>query len=507
MIVKKLFIILFLLLEIFYSSCKHKSEICKDIPNKVVLIFQNIPKDINIKKSPDRKGGVANKYDISYMDSTETKTRIALQKTPHLDTIIIYTNNEVLELTHNFNAIESSTYLFNKGDSVLFTYKDNIPYANVLNRKITFPESNYDIYMREKVRNNKLPAIEYYNNSNAAIFMTKFNTEKSIEKKRNVDDVIEEWIREYKIMDSLYNLNLLSTQVLNYRRNILIEKINSTCEQDSIFLQNPETKKVLANTVAFAVNNDSLLQFNYYQNYIRRKINQFTETIKPIMIGNGGSGGRYPNYFARFDTINKLNFLSVKSKQYLLKNELESIFENGDRTKIEKYCDKYISITGDSLYVSRLLAENKMNLSMNNDLLLMDRNNNQTNLYEVLEKNKGKVIYLDFWASWCAPCKQSMPDAKKLREEYKNKDVVFIYLAYKDEQEAWNVDEQKLEVNYLSKSYFITNSKTAKIIEDLDVRFIPRYLLINKKGVLTFRNAPGPHGKEIRDYLNKLLKE
>ena len=44
------------------------------------------------------------------------------------------------------------------------------------------------------------------------------------------------------------------------------------------------------------------------------------------------------------------------------------------------------------------------------------------------------------------------------------------------------------------------------MIIDLKVGTIPRYLLFNKKGELVHYNAPGPHGKEIREQLSKLLK-
>ena len=113
---------------------------------------------------------------------------------------------------------------------------------------------------------------------------------------------------------------------------------------------------------------------------------------------------------------------------------------------------------------------------------------------ELIKPYEGKVIYIDFWASWCAPCLRSMPEAKQLREEYKDKEIIFIYLAFNDEKPRWKVPESKHEISYLSESYFITNSKTAQTIIDLKVGTIPRYLLFNKKGELLHQNAPEPIG-------------
>ena len=77
--------------------------------------------------------------DIVYMDNTMTRSKIVLQKTPYTDTIKIHTDNEVLEVTHHFNAFESATYLFHEGDTVLFDYKENIPSVTILNRETAVP--------------------------------------------------------------------------------------------------------------------------------------------------------------------------------------------------------------------------------------------------------------------------------------------------------------------------------------------------------------------------------
>jgi len=380
----------------------------------------------------------------------------------------------------------------------LFTYEENTPFITIQNRETTYYDSNYPFFIKQEIWKNKLPAIIYYEWA----FVFRLVAPDEIDESKLMDNVVEEWICEYKIIDSLRNQNLLSDYISDYNRSILISQISSTCAKDSAFLQYPEIKKILSDTVLFAGNNDSLLPFSFYREYLQTKINNYTKDIKRIITNNGNN----PDYFAQFDTISNLGFLSANAKRYFLASELKSIFFFGNRDKIKKYCEKYISITGDSLAVNKLLADNKMDFSSTDQLLLIDNDNRQTNLQNVLEKNKGKVIYLDLWASWCEPCKRSMPDAKRLREEYRDKEVAFVYVAFKDEEERWKKDEQKLEVNYLSESYFITNSKTAQMIIDLKVSTIPRYLLFDKKGELVHHNAPGPHGKEIREQLDKLLK-
>jgi len=530
---------LFISFCIVCSSCHSSAEkIEEPESNKVVLIFQDCPPDVNTFRWGSRSeggpyGSIRSSYDILYADSalSYASTRFLLKKAPYSDTITITddTHNKFIGLTHSFNFNERAYYLFHKGDTVLFTYKENIPYTTIVNRKTTFHNSNYDIFMRENVTNNRISAMSFYTfylsiekAKNEGISESRIyfqhrqminlsEKEQILTKKQAFDIAINEIIREHKLQDSLHNAGLLSDYEYDYRRFNLVSIVKNNFSQDSAFIQHSDIEKILVGTDLSAkkfAEYISLQQLQNHQRELNAKVNSFIADIKPIALGDGvGSGGSRMNYTARFDTISNLDFLSPKSKRSFLSDELKGIIADENINNIEKYCEKYIFITGDTLYVNKLLAENKIDLSKKDGLLLIDRNNNHTNFQEVLAKRKGKIIYLDFWASWCAPCLRSMPEAKKLREEYKDKDVVFIYLAFNDQEESWKEAEQKHEVNYLSESYFITNSKTSQIITELNVGTIPRYLLFDKNGNLTHLNAPGPHGREIRKQLDNLLKQ
>lgn len=127
----------------------------------------------------------------------------------------------------------------------------------------------------------------------------------------------------------------------------------------------------------------------------------------------------------------------------------------------------------------------------------------ETSFQDILDLYEGKVIYLDFWASWCRPCKNEMPHSAKLKDNFKNKDVVFVYISSDRNEAAWRNGVSQLSIkgeNYLT---------SAKVWQDynalFDVKYIPRYILIGKDGKVVDTNAKRPSNAEVITDINNLL--
>ncbi len=134
---------------------------------------------------------------------------------------------------------------------------------------------------------------------------------------------------------------------------------------------------------------------------------------------------------------------------------------------------------------------------------LQDPEYAETSFQDILDLYKGKVVYLDFWASWCRPCKNQMPYSKKIKEQFKDKDVVFVYISSDRDPKAWRNGVSQLNIegeNYLTngKVYNGYNSR-------FNVRTIPRYILIDKEGNVVSDNAKRPSNPGIVEDINKLL--
>ncbi|EDP72800.1 thioredoxin family protein [Flavobacteriales bacterium ALC-1] len=64
-----------------------------------------------------------------------------------------------------------------------------------------------------------------------------------------------------------------------------------------------------------------------------------------------------------------------------------------------------------------------------------------------LEKFKGKYIFINFWATWCKPCIEDMPNFEKLIKKHKTDNIEFVYLSVDKSKENWKKFVQKKQLN------------------------------------------------------------
>lgn len=120
---------------------------------------------------------------------------------------------------------------------------------------------------------------------------------------------------------------------------------------------------------------------------------------------------------------------------------------------------------------------------------------------------KGKVVYVDVWATWCAPCKKELPELKKLEEEYKdNKNIVFIGVSVDKAGDMQKWKDFVAQENLPGVQLFAGAEANDKLMGPYKIKGIPRFILVGKDGNLIFADAPRPSSAEIRTVLNDALK-
>lgn len=139
---------------------------------------------------------------------------------------------------------------------------------------------------------------------------------------------------------------------------------------------------------------------------------------------------------------------------------------------------------------------NAFNLKVT-DFKLKDLNGKEVSLSDL----RGKKVFLNFWASWCPPCKAEMPDIERLYEETKDSDLVIL---------AVNLGEDKDTV----KSFIDKNNYKFRILLDSDqtvaeqysITSIPTSFFIDKNGIIVSKKIGAMTYEEMKDYVNTTSK-
>lgn len=114
---------------------------------------------------------------------------------------------------------------------------------------------------------------------------------------------------------------------------------------------------------------------------------------------------------------------------------------------------------------------------------------------------KGKVVLLDFWASWCGPCIQEMPNVVKAYEAYKAKGFEIVGVSLDEDKAAWLATSKRLNVTWPQMSDL--KGWESAISAVYHVNSIPFTLLIDKDGTIVAENL---RGSELERKLSELLK-
>ena len=117
---------------------------------------------------------------------------------------------------------------------------------------------------------------------------------------------------------------------------------------------------------------------------------------------------------------------------------------------------------------------------------------------------KGKLLFIDIWATYCPDCRKELPALESLQEDYKTEPITFVSISVDRDKEAWKtmVKEKKLRGIHLYAS-----PETKELFKELyDLRSIPRYMLIDEKGNIINANLPMPSDKNLKELITATLR-
>jgi thiol-disulfide isomerase/thioredoxin len=118
-----------------------------------------------------------------------------------------------------------------------------------------------------------------------------------------------------------------------------------------------------------------------------------------------------------------------------------------------------------------------------------------------LSSLRGKYVLVDFWASWCAPCRQENPNVKKLYDKYKNKGFEIVSISFDKDPAAWKAAIAEDKMNWLQVSDLLEFKSPAATTYIISA--IPSTFLLDKEGRIVAKNL---RGSALEKKLAELVK-
>ncbi|WP_259016391.1 TlpA family protein disulfide reductase [Emticicia fluvialis] len=259
----------------------------------------------------------------------------------------------------------------------------------------------------------------------------------------------------------------------------------------------PQNKEI---TAAFENNFISSDQFFYESSYR-------AAVLSYVLLKSGQDLEKTGTDYKKMAEI-ALNTLSGPTLEAVLLDIINLNKQNTDKSINLRIAEKLASIAQNpfirSFATDNLLPFYKTTQQIGNNLPLLNGKYEAGELNDIFKKSGKRFYYVDFWASWCGPCRAEMPASHKLKAEYAQKDIGFVYISTDEDPNAWSNAMQQLGIAP-GESYLLPSGNASAIAKRFNISSIPRYLLIDAHAQIISDNAPRPSDPEVKRMFDKLL--
>lgn len=452
----------------------------------VVVIFKDCPNHNSTKKVGPGNMSVNPKATLIYTDK-EGYLQSYNPKQEGYDTVVVPSHKGYAEIEHRNQVIESIYYLVEAGDTVLFTYNAETTRPHI---ESLVKEHNTWLYNLPEEDSRAVDQKTGYSNKTMTSYqflkMWKYINDPKY--RNNPKPSVQKMVKNLKaICPNIDSLQPIYAQyVLDYQaKTDSLAKAGKIDSAYAAYLKELPVRDTMQKSCKLIYSDESM-HSPFAHHMAKKQISSF-DTLKVLKA-------------LQNDSISKLAKISV---MHTLAN-----VDLWDDDSFEKFAKReYKKLIGEEKFNQIFKPRDTKLENYTADLLLKDKEGKLFELKNILAQHKGKVIYLDLWASWCSPCRSGMPSAKELRKEYSNKDVVFLYFAINDNEDEWKQAIIECETEaYNGINYFAINSAKAEFMREIENTYIPHFVLFNKEGKVVNKNAPRAGTEEIRREIDKLLQ-
>tara|TARA_B000000557_G_scaffold164624_1_gene133693 strand:+ start:21 stop:1238 length:1218 start_codon:yes stop_codon:yes gene_type:complete len=232
------------------------------------------------------------------------------------------------------------------------------------------------------------------------------------------------------------------------------------------------------------------------ERYLKRKESFSDRTEEELLyLWEASKLSKEYNFYGLLSTLNRAKF-----------DENLVIYEKKMNSALEplKKLNNYEEEQGKITKIVASWSERKDdydNMPKNGDMSIDFSYPNSSSEMVSLSSFKGRLVYIDIWATWCGPCIAEIPSLKRLQKDYENMDIIFLSISVDTDKEAWKkmlIEEQLGGVQLWADGW-------SQITKSYAIFGIPRFMLVDKSGELIAVDAPRPSSNEIRSMIDERI--
>ena len=163
-------------------------------------------------------------------------------------------------------------------------------------------------------------------------------------------------------------------------------------------------------------------------------------------------------------------------------------------------CQQYLSAANDNLLATIEANKKKTGFRVNEAGEVA----NEDLFASIISQFRGKVLLVDFWATWCGPCRNANKAMAPMKEELKDKDIVYVYITGETSPKGtW----ENMIPDIHGEHFRVTDKQWAYLGNAMGIEGVPTYFVIDREGDIKYKSVGFPGVAKMKEELVKVLGE